>query len=162
MPVGIDEDDVFGPSEAGDGGEIGLIAGGEDDRVRAAHKGGDFGFERAMGSVSAVGDARARGPGTQTAQRRAAGFDALGIEGKTEIVVGADQDRAPPADGRLAGTVKILDLEIKGIGPGAEELAAPLGQELVFVEDVHLSSVLRAVARRDRRDRPTSRGRRSR
>src|SRR3546814_5687820 len=78
--------------------EVGLVSGRKDHGRAAAEEAGDLLLQHAMAGVGAVGDARAGGAGAFAADRCHGGFDAVGIEGQAQVVVGADEDYLVPVD----------------------------------------------------------------
>jgi hypothetical protein len=90
--AGVDDHGVPGLEQRSDGAEIGLVPGGEDDRVLGVHPGGQLALELEMELDRAVEEARARQARAVALQGVArALLDAL-VAGQTEVVVGAQHD----------------------------------------------------------------------
>ena len=90
--AGVDDHRVARRQDRAERPDVGLVAGGEDDRVLGAHEVGDLGLELEVHLRRAVEQARAGHAGAVLGQRVArAGDDAL-VLGQPEVVVAAEHD----------------------------------------------------------------------
>ena len=103
VAVGVDEQELALSGQAGQGAEVGLVAGREDDARGPAEGVGQGPLELAMAGVVAARHARAGGAGAAGLDRGDRRGAAFGVEGQAEVVVGAGEHRPLAADGRRGG-----------------------------------------------------------
>ena len=137
VAVGVDEQNIVGPGEAGDGSQVGLVAGAEHHGRPAFEEAGDGRLEVLVGGVIAVGDTRAGGAGTFRRGRRPGRFDAVGIEGQAEVVVGPEQDNVAAPDDGFRGRAYLLHTHVEGIGAYLQQAVAGAGQGGKLVKQIH-------------------------
>ncbi len=105
---------------------VGLVAGGEDDRVAGAHPLGDLALELLVERRGAVQEARAGKAGAVGLERLAGRLLHARVAGEAEVVVGARASRAPCPPSPRPGPASRLDQPEVG-----EEVVLARGLELL-------------------------------
>ena len=96
MVAGVADHRVGRAEDRPDRADVGLVAGGEDDRVVGPHPFGELTLEVEVERRRAVEEARAGHPGAVGLERLAGRLLDPRVAGQPEVVVGAEHDRLPP------------------------------------------------------------------
>ena len=126
---------VLAPEEAGDGADVGDVAGGEHERGFTAVEVGQLVLELAVEVEGAVEQAGARDPGAVLRSGALGGLDHLRVVREAEVVVGAEVDVVAALDGE-AGRGRTLHRLV--IGPVPELL----GEVVLLQAGIRLEALL--------------------
>ena len=152
MAVGVYDYGVFVVGQAGYHRQVGLVAGGEHDRLLASVERGEFPFQFPVAGKAAVGHSRPGRPRAQFIQRGMGRSQAFLVEGQAQVVVGAGQDRPFAVYARLRGRVDFVDGRAERVDALAQQAVPVLDQGLEFVKQAHVPvSVLMTVCIRSAR-----------
>src|SRR5262249_28480254 len=124
----IADDDVPLAHESGDGPQVRLVAGGEDDRGRAAFERRDLLFEAGVQRRAAVDQLRPAGPSAELLDRGPGRRLHSGVVREAEVVVRREHQVIAPAgpDARPLWPVDLAHVEIPVRLPRALDEPRPL------------------------------------
>ena len=146
VAIRVDQDVVVGADQAGNGAEVGEVAGREYHYELAAEKLGEPCFQFGVAGVGAVGDARAGGAGAALPDRAGGRSDAFGVECQAEVIVGAREQYIAAVDDRLGRRQDLVDPNAERVLAGADDLAVLVGDAGKLVEDIHVNATPLVVA----------------
>ena len=92
---GVADHRVAGAEDGADAADVGLVAGGEDDRLLGLHPLGQLALELEVKRGGPVEQPRTRQPGAVGLERVARRLLHPRVAGQPEVVVGAEHDRLP-------------------------------------------------------------------
>ncbi len=142
--------------QGGDGAEVGLVAGGEDQRRLRVEEVGDLGFELEVDGGGAVHEPRAGHGRAVLLDGVAGGGDDAGVAGQPQVVVGPEHDDALAVDDGLGALVRVERLvegvHAHGLGNLDQLEAARLGENVPAIGVVVSADVERIDVERGRND----------
>jgi hypothetical protein len=109
--VRVHHSEAVRSEESLDRADVGLVAGGEHQRVVTAEPAGDLVFERDVQAIGAVEQTTARRAGTELLGRPHRGGDHIGMRRQADVGIRTEQDTlaAPDADPGWVDRVDLLE-----------------------------------------------------
>ena len=139
----VGDDKVAPAHQRRDGAQVGLVAGGKDQRRLRAHELGQPPLQFQVQFQRTVEEAGAGATGAVAPYRFDGGLAHLGVRGQAQVVVGTDHDQAVVADGDL-GALTVGEGDEIGIEASRLHI---LGRRVLptFLEQIHHNILLSLV-----------------
>ena len=117
------EDQIVRPQQVADGGDVGGMAGDEDDRGRGAQERGQGLLQITMHLLLAGDQPTGAGAGAIAVDRGLGGGGDLRIVGHADVVVDAEVDELAPVDAGCASGSALVDAEIRVVAGHCQQHA---------------------------------------